>query len=544
MVLDTVLYLMFFAAGAGLTAFVRLQRITPWYDRLFWLLISLLFSSTSFLTAALTFTNLSWLDSSSPVFRGALILSMLSVCALLSHQASDGSKPGGRLLNAGLFIVFGLMSGLALVLPDWFDRRLSLENGLVFTGTLISILTLFLTIQALYKKDKRKGHIAALLLTLAGLVLVVIQAGIQVFPVGVFFAPAVFFMLAASFQSVSILIALQNESVERKKANELHLNNIKSSHSVYEEKGAAAAVLDALKKDFSHQWSLEKPHYNVHIDCTRLVESMEKESSGIDEMIKVEKKGLTGLIELLADESGCTYDLKGKGLQWDQEMSDISQRNHEITGHLEHLIKIVGEGKELVQKQIHSMENIHNTAGKLQDIVDIMRDISDQTNMLSINAAIEAFHSGMSGEGLTVISEGIREIAVLTSDEAQTISASIEEIFKDSSIEEKISSGSMSIFSEFSRNIEKLFLTILNNVEVIKGLQTSMANINISNKEYDTKLHRAFLQQNLVELDNTSAYWNNVVKTIETIRDNITDANQLKKKAAADRDYLNRLIHE
>lgn len=98
-------------------------------------------------------------------------------------------------------------------------------------------------------------------------------------------------------------------------------------------------------------------------------------------------------------------------------------------------VEIAKEGRERVNNSIKSMgnirENIQDTAKRIKrlgessqeigDIVVVMRDIADQTNMLSLNAAIQASTAGEAGRGFAVVADEVQRLAEHSTNQAKAI---------------------------------------------------------------------------------------------------------------------------
>lgn len=164
----------------------------------------------------------------------------------------------------------------------------------------------------------------------------------------------------------------------------------------------------------------------------------------------------------------------------------------------------IEESNREMENLIHAMSDIRYSSDEIEKIVKTIEDIASQTNLLSLNASIEAARAGDAGKGFAVVANEIRKLAAKSAEAVNQTTALIE------SSQKAVANG-----MEITDNTAKSL------VAVVKGSEEVLSSMDkISNASQNQKVVLEQLTQNIdlisnVVQSNASSAQNSAMTSVE-----------------------------
>ena len=165
---------------------------------------------------------------------------------------------------------------------------------------------------------------------------------------------------------------------------------------------------------------------------------------------------LDTLGEIVNEQASSVHESSAAIEQMMKTFTGIDSRILKTVASFDHLTEISRSGKDMQEKVNRKIAGITNDSGKLTEANSVIQSIASQTNLLAMNAAIEAAHAGDAGKGFAVVADEIRKLAETSSEQSKTINNSLMQIINDIHDVQDMASDAGESFSDVDGSVQDL----------------------------------------------------------------------------------------
>lgn len=291
----------------------------------------------------------------------------------------------------------------------------------------------------------------------------------------------------------------------------------------------------------AHSEELTQAANEVKIGANQVSTTMDELASGA-ELQANSASDLTNMMNTYAEKVDKANE---NGLQIQHNSERVLALTEEGSKMMNHSSEQMEKINEIVKDSVIKMEMLDEQSQKISQLVGVIQDIAEQTNLLALNAAIEAARAGEHGKGFAVVADEVRKLAEQVSFSVSDITNIVHRIQAESkSVSESLKLSFTEVEEGTSQilNTEKTFTQISSEVncmvENLKEVTDNLNEIVENNVEMKTSIEEiAFVsEQAAAGVEQTAAATQQASGSIEEVSKSV---NELAKLT----DQLNELVN-
>lgn len=211
--------------------------------------------------------------------------------------------------------------------------------------------------------------------------------------------------------------------------------------------------------------------------------SVEETSATIEQV----SKGIVRLNELIFNQSA---NITQSSSAIEEMMANIQSVTQSLVKNDENITRLTlssKDGKVQVEKITEAITQVAHDSQSLLEVSSLIQGIASQTNLLAMNAAIEAAHAGSFGKGFAVVADEVRKLAETSSTQTKNITIMLKKI--TTSIQE---------ITDYSKNVVETFGLIESEIDVVGSHESTILNAMKEQTEGSKQIFEAIAALNTI----------------------------------------------
>ncbi len=226
-------------------------------------------------------------------------------------------------------------------------------------------------------------------------------------------------------------------------------------HDVSAESPLQAQVYQQLQEYFSGFFSYFEGIARISKQLDKVVQDFKKESDQVGQVAAFLKKGaeqqtadIQNSMKLVEDFSGKINEMYDKSRNIISLAYNMEDNNKGVFDSVNQLVANQQRNDEAVAEIFEVISRIITKTQKIGEITKLINRISSETNLLGLNAKVEAVHAGAAGKGFAVVAEEIQRLSKESKEASVSISDTIDGVTNEIVVLQNVAKKSQGIFAD------------------------------------------------------------------------------------------------
>ncbi|KEK29382.1 methyl-accepting chemotaxis sensory transducer [Shewanella xiamenensis] len=250
-------------------------------------------------------------------------------------------------------------------------------------------------------------------------------------------------------------------------------------------------------------------------DVSHTVENLATKSATTIGISHEQEQFVDTIVTAVNEMSAAVREVASNALHTATEITKVNDQTIEGKKILTQSVHHIQQLSESVKNAVAVIEKLSVNSANIASVLDVIRSIAEQTNLLALNAAIEAARAGEQGRGFAVVADEVRTLASRTETSTQDIQSMIEELQRGvNDAVKSIESGASLTHSTvtLASQTQDALDQILNSTSKVSEMSTQTATATEEQTHVTEEINR-----NLTELSDKTRYCNIVIQETQQI---------------------------
>lgn len=222
-----------------------------------------------------------------------------------------------------------------------------------------------------------------------------------------------------------------------------------------------------IDEPLGEQYEPLRTHFNRTVDSLReIIGELRDSAEAIDTDARTLGAGTDALSSRTENQAATLEQTAAAMDQISESVTSTARGAKEIVGAMGQARDQAQRGEDVRSRAVEAMSAIEVSSGKIAQIIKVIEDIAFQTNLLSLNAGVEAARAGDVGRGFAVVASEVRALAQRSSDSAAEIRTLISESGAN------VSNG-VRLVSELGTAMESILQEVVSVSDQVKDISVS-----------------------------------------------------------------------